>query len=286
MPELPEVETVVRSLQHAVVGRTIVGVRLKETDFIEDPEALERFLPGCRISRVTRRGKFVVLELERSVEAGARRFLLVHLGMTGRLVTCRPEEVVAPHTHVFLALDDGSELRYADVRRFGRIRLTTDSEMPEGLLRLGPEPLEITAAEFLRIFSGRRAMIKALLLNQKVLRGLGNIYTDEALWRARIHPRRLASNLKREELRRLRRALQGVLREAIRLRGSSVSDYVDAQGRRGEYQRCHRVYQREGKRCFRCGTFIRRIIVAGRSSHFCPRCQPTPRRSGLRRRVG
>lgn len=286
MPELPEVETVVRSLLPAVVGRTIVGVRLKETDFIEDPAALKRFLPGCRISGVVRRGKFIVLELEQAVPAGARRFLLVHLGMTGRLVTCRPEEGVAPHTHVFVALDDGRELRYTDIRRFGRIRLTTDSAMPEGFLRLGPEPLEITAAEFLRIFSGRRAMIKALLLDQRVLRGLGNIYTDEALWRARIHPWRLASKLAQEELRRLHRAVQSVLREAIRLRGSSVSDYVDAEGRRGEYQRRHRVYQREGKACFRCGTAIRRIIVAGRGSHFCPRCQPPPRRSALRRRIG
>jgi formamidopyrimidine-DNA glycosylase len=142
---------------------------------------------------------------------------------------------------------------------------------------LGLDPLEATEPEFVEQLEGRRARIKALLLDQTVLRGMGNIYTDESLWRARINPMRLASSLKKPDLRRLYEAVQAILKEAIRLRGSSISDYVDCAGQRGEYQLRHRVYQREGKRCVRCKTTIRRVIVAGRSSYFCPRCQPAPR---------
>jgi formamidopyrimidine-DNA glycosylase len=143
--------------------------------------------------------------------------------------------------------------------------------------KLGIDPLEATLADFAGKLRGRRAMIKALLLDQHVLRGMGNIYTDESLWRARIHPMRIGATLKDGELRRLLRAVRLVLNEAIRLRGSSVSDYVDSEGLPGEFQLRHRVYQREGKSCFRCGASIRRVIVAGRSSHFCPRCQRAPR---------
>jgi formamidopyrimidine-DNA glycosylase len=142
---------------------------------------------------------------------------------------------------------------------------------------LGLDALEASEAEFIAKLRGRRARIKALLLDQRVLRGMGNIYTDESLWRARIHPMRLGANLKDEELRRLHRGVRNVLTEAIRLRGSSISDYVDSQGQPGEFQRRHRAYQREGKKCFRCGTLIRRAIVAGRSSYFCPKCQAAPR---------
>jgi formamidopyrimidine-DNA glycosylase len=197
-------------------------------------------------------------------------------------VTCPPEARVAPHTHVFLSLDDGRELRYTDVRRFGRMAILTDGARAEALGSLGLDPLEATENEFLAKLHARRARIKALLLDQHVLRGMGNIYTDESLWRARIHPMRLGANLTTSELRRLYRAVRRVLTEAIHLRGSSISDYVDSQGQPGKFQRRHRVYQREGQKCFRCGASIRRATVAGRSSHFCPRCQPTPR--GRRRR--
>jgi formamidopyrimidine-DNA glycosylase len=142
---------------------------------------------------------------------------------------------------------------------------------------LGLEPLEATEEEFRARIQSRSAHIKALLLDQRVLRGIGNIYADESLWRAKIHPKKLGAKLTDDELRRLRRAVQSILREAIRLRGSSISDYVDLDGGRGRFQQRHRVYQREGKKCFRCGALIRRIIVAGRSSHFCPHCQPAPR---------
>jgi len=278
MPELPEVETVVRGLQAVLPGRRILGVRLGKTDFIDDPAALERELPGARIQRVRRHGKFLVFDLE-SGEAGANRrsvLLLIHLGMTGQLMTV-PAEAPAPlHTHVFFSLDDGRELRYTDVRRFGRIRIFSNGQA-DVLGGLGLDPLEASEAEFVAAVHARRAQIKALLLDQHVFRGMGNIYTDESLWRARVHPRRIGANLRRVELRRLYRAMQDVLNEAIRSRGSSISDYVDAEGQRGEFQLKHRVYQREGKRCFRCKAKIRRIIVAGRSSYFCPRCQRAPR---------
>jgi formamidopyrimidine-DNA glycosylase len=197
--------------------------------------------------------------------------------MTGQIVTCPPEARVAPHTHVFLALDDGREVRYTDIRRFGRIAILADDSREKVLGPLGLDPLEATENEFCAQLHARRARIKALLLDQHVLRGMGNIYTDETLWRARIHPMRLGANLTSGELRRLYRAVRGVLTEAIRLRGSSISDYVDSEGQPGQFQRRHRVYQREGKRCFRCGASIRRALVAGRSSYFCPRCQPAPR---------
>ena len=277
MPELPEVETVARGLRAVLPGRRILGVRLGTTDFIEDPAALERDLPGSRIGGVRRYGKFLLLDLESSNGSARRSSLLIHLGMTGQIVTCPPEARVAPHTHAFFALDDGRELRYTDIRRFGSIRLLSDGAGETALGSLGLDPLEATEAEFLAQLRGRRARIKALLLDQHVLRGMGNIYTDESLWRARIHPMRLGANLKDDELRRLYRAVRHVLTEAIRWRGSSISDYVDSQGRKGWFQQRHRVYQRKGKKCFRCGAAIRREIVAGRSSYFCPHCQPAPR---------
>ncbi len=278
MPELPEVETVVRGLQAVLPGRRILGVRLGKTDFIDDPAALEERLPGSLISRVRRHGKFLVLELVPTSKNGDRLDLLVHLGMTGQLVTQARETPAPPHTHAFLELDDGRELRYTDIRRFGRIALLPESQRETVLGRLGLDPLEASEDDFRGRLAGRRARIKALLLDQHVLRGMGNIYTDESLWRARIHPARLAVNLDPVTLRRLNRAVRRVLNEAIELRGSSISDYVDAEGRRGEFQFRHRVYQREGKKCYRCGALIRRVIVAGRSSYFCPRCQPAPRR--------
>jgi formamidopyrimidine-DNA glycosylase len=288
MPELPEVETVVRSLQGALPGRRILEVRLGKTDFIEDPAALEEKLPGSRIARVRRHGKFIVFELESKNGSAEARTLLIHLGMTGQIRACAPEEPVAAHTHVFLSLDDGREMRYVDIRRFGEIRLRENGAQAGALEHLGPDPTAVSEEKFTEQIRSRQARVKALLLDQRVLSGIGNIYADESLWRARIHPRRVGANLSKEEHRRLYRAVRDVLSEAIRLRGSSISDYVDADGNRGEFQMRHRVYQREGKKCFRCKALIRREIVAGRSSHFCPRCQRPPRmKAGARkRRVG
>jgi formamidopyrimidine-DNA glycosylase len=277
MPELPEVETVARGLRTVLPGRRILSVRLGKTDFIDDPAALEQTLPGSRIIAVRRHGKFLVLDLERASAGDGRPSLLIHLGMTGQLVVCPSEAPVIPHTHVLVPLDDGRELRYTDVRRFGRMRIVEDGDHKSTLGELGIDPLEATEEEFSSKLRGRHARIKALLLDQRVLRGMGNIYTDESLWRAHIHPARLGSTLKPAELRNLHRAVRAVLLEAIRLRGSSISDYVDSEGQRGEFQLRHRVYQRTGKKCFRCRTKIRRAIVAGRGTHFCPRCQPPPR---------
>lgn len=284
MPELPEVETVVRGLQSVLPGRRILSVRLGKTDFIDDPAALQEFLPGRRIAGVRRHGKFLLVDLEPTTSSKNHFSLLVHLGMTGQFTVRRADEPALPHTHAFFALDDGRELRYTDIRRFGRMLVTRDRLEESILGPLGIDPLEANDEQFREQLAGRRARIKALLLDQRVFRGMGNIYTDESLWRSCIHPMRLAASLRRDEVRRLYRAVRGVLLAAIRLRGSSVSDYVDSDGQRGEYQMRHRVYQREGKKCIRCGASIRRAIVAGRSSYFCPRCQRPPRRRTRRRK--
>ncbi len=283
MPELPEVETVARGLRMVLPGRGIVRVRLSaKTDFIEDPASLERDLPGTRVVSVARYGKFLVIELECARAASGPIALLIHLGMTGQIVICPAEAPVVAHTHAFFTLDDGRELRYTDIRRFGRIRILTDGERESVLGPLGVDPLEASEKEFRGAIGARRARIKALLMDQRVFRGMGNIYTDESLWRAKIHPKRLGANLNAIEMRRLYRAVREILTEAIRLRGSSVSDYVDSEGQRGEFQLRHRVYQREGKKCFRCGGVIRRAIVAGRSSFFCGKCQAAPRIKRIR----
>jgi formamidopyrimidine-DNA glycosylase len=287
MPELPEVETVVRGLRLSLPGRAIVEVRFGKTDFVDNPAEIAERLPGTRIANVTRLGKFICIGLEAGAPSAALTappsllYFIIHLGMTGQLTVIRSCESVAPHTHGFFVLDDGRELRYTDIRRFGRMLLVPESGLADFNERLGKEPLEISAEEFCRYFGSRRARVKALLLDQRVLRGIGNIYADESLFRARLHPARIAENLSRKQLLALHRTVRQVLEEAIRFRGSSVSDYVDSEGNRGKFQLRHRVYQRDGKPCFRCKAKIRRVIVAGRSSHFCPRCQPAPRsRSG------
>ena len=286
MPELPEVETIVRGLRTVLPGRTILSVRLGKTDFIENPPALAELLPGRRIEKIERLGKFISLELSAGPDAKnpeQQLDLVVHLGMTGWLGVRRPDDPVAPHTHAFFELENGRELRYTDIRRFGQILLVPAEGKGAFSERLGREPLEISADEFNRRLAGRRARIKALLLDQSVFRGIGNIYADESLWQARIHPARLAARLNSAELARLRTAIRRVLQHAIQDRGSSISNFVDAEGRPGEYQRRHRAYGREGKPCFRCGTKIKRSVIAGRSSYFCPRCQRPPRSSASAR---
>ncbi|HYU21828.1 MAG TPA: bifunctional DNA-formamidopyrimidine glycosylase/DNA-(apurinic or apyrimidinic site) lyase [Candidatus Dormibacteraeota bacterium] len=284
MPELPEVETVARGLRQAILGRRILSVTLGKTDFIDDPAALEQHLPGRQIEAVERYGKFMLLRLsaggENRVAANgdaAPASLLVHLGMTGQIAPSPAGQPLEKHTHVCLLLDDGRELRYTDARRFGRIAYLTKELLAEELSGFGADPLEVSKEEFADRICGRRARIKALLLDQSALRGVGNIYADESLWKAKIHPARLGANLSRKQTHTLRRVLQDILRKAIVLRGSSISDFLDAEGEPGEYQRHHRAYGREGKNCCRCKTLIRRAIVAGRSSYFCPRCQPSPR---------
>lgn len=284
MPELPEVETVARGLRLTILGRRILSVTLRKTDFIDDPSLIERHLPGRRVEAVERYGKFMLLRLSGAQDGedspngdDAPAALLVHLGMTGQIASTAAEKPWEKHTHAGFALDDGRELRYTDARRFGRLAYLTASTLPGELESFGADPLEVTAKEFAGVVRSRRSRIKALLLDQTVLRGVGNIYADESLWRARIHPAKIGANLSPKQLAVLRRALQEILKKAIRLRGSSISDFVDTDGEPGEYQQHHRAYGREGEKCYRCGSIIRRAIVAGRSSFFCPKCQPSPR---------
>ena len=285
MPELPEVETVARGLRRTIVGRRILSVRLGKTDFIDDPAALEQHLPGRKIEAVERYGKFMLLRLSPVHRVGsppangdvAPAALLVHLGMTGQITPNPAAQPCVKHTHACFLLDDARELRYTDARRFGRLAYLSAGPLAEELSKFGADPLEISVEEFVKQARTRRARIKALLLDQSFLRGVGNIYADESLWRAKIHPARLGTSLKKNDAARLHRVLREILEKAIVLRGSSISDFLDADGQPGEYQRHHRAYGRESAGCYRCGTRIRRAIVAGRSSYFCPKCQPAPR---------
>ena len=281
MPELPEVETVARGLQKTILGRRIVSIALGKTDFIDDPTALEEHLPGRRIETVERYGKFMMLRLsplENAVATYANgkaepASLLVHLGMTGNLTSRAAHEPHEKHTHVWMLLDDGRELRYTDPRRFGRMAYLAGDAISEELQRFGADPLLVTAEDFAMRIRSRASRIKALLLDQSVLRGVGNIYADESLWRAKIHPARVGANLSVAQTTALRRLLQEILKKAIAMRGSTIADFQDPNGEPGEYQKRHRVYGREGHPCSRCGA----IIVAGRSSYYCPKCQPARR---------
>jgi len=187
--------------------------------------------------------------------------------MTGRLIVSEPDAEIVKHTHAVVKLKSGREMRFVDPRRFGRLSVAHDFDAG------GSEPLEVDVDTFKRMFRGRKTPMKSALLNQKLLRGVGNIYADESLFRAGIRPRRRASTISREALERLFTAIQEVLREAIALGGSSVSDYVDSNGEEGFFQLQHRVYGREGEPCLVCDTPIKRIVIAGRSSHYCPHCQ-------------
>jgi formamidopyrimidine-DNA glycosylase len=279
VPELPEVETIVTGLQRRVAGDMIdsVWIGSRRQPLKSSPAAIAGALEGKRILRVHRAGKHIVFDLEETnVDKGERSLngrkrpahWVVHLGMTGRMVVTDPAADIAKHTHLIAKLSSGRELRFVDPRMFGKI-----SVHPAGFDPGGVEPLEVSEDRFIELFRGRKTPIKSALLNQKLLRGVGNIYADETLFRAGIRPRRPASALSRAELAKLYRAVREVLREAIALGGSSISDYVDSDGEAGEFQMQHRVYGREGEACSVCGSAIRRVVIAGRSSHYCPKCQ-------------
>ncbi|MDY6875312.1 MAG: DNA-formamidopyrimidine glycosylase [Chloroflexota bacterium] len=274
MPELPEVETVARGLRASLVGRTIIGVEVRWARSVVSPSptVFARRLMGQTVTGVGRRGKWVVITLS----GGGT--LLVHLRMTGKLILERGESTGDRHTRVSFSLDDGRNLRFSDQRKFGRLHLMDE---PAGVLgELGPEPLsdEFTAARLGGMLARRRGRIKPLLLNQRFLAGLGNIYTDEALWRARIHPLRQAAGLTPVDVRRLHRAIQSVLRAAIAAGGTTLPDatYQQVDGRSGEFSDRLAVYGRVGQPCPRCGTTIERFRVSQRGTCFCRRCQPLP----------
>ena len=276
MPELPEVETVANGVHERVQGQRIQSVWTSgKPQTFKSPEGeIAEVLTGARIGGVRRVGKTIVMTLERE---GKRRpgdgnpvpaEFLIHLGMTGRLLVSSPGVPMPPHTHAVLTLSGGNQLRFVDARRFGRL-----SVRMEAYGGPGAEPLTISEADFAALFRGRRTPIKAALLNQSLLHGVGNIYADESLFRAGIRPRRQAGGLTRAELLKLRKALIEVLNHAIQLGGSSVSDYVDADGVRGFFQLEHKVYGRAGETCKDCGAALKKLIVGGRTTIYCPHCQ-------------
>lgn len=272
MPELPEVETVKRSLGKKLVGRKITGVTiyLPKVIHLQDPEEFEQQIISKQITGLSRRGKYLLINLT------GKLTLVIHLRMTGQLVFKKPTRPVK-HTHVVFKLDDDHELHFIDTRQFGRIILTPSESIKTlpGLKDLGVEPLgDKFSRSFLRgELRRRRSKIKSLLLDQTFIAGLGNIYVDEALHRARINPQRTASSLTPREVANLYHAIREVLKEGIENRGTTFRDYVDGDGRAGNYQELLRVYNREGQPCLNCETKITRIKLGGRSSYFCPRCQ-------------
>ena len=309
MPELPEVETIARGLAKRVTGDVIESVWLgSKREPLKSPAAeIAAMLESKRIAGVRRVGKHIVFDLENTgtaqkprrseqspsartnrsrktareplhhakqvkdpspqVDTNSSAQWIVHLGMTGRMLVSDPQAELEKHTHAVVGLASGRELRFVDPRRFGRLSVAHGFHAP------GSEPLEVEMDRFIALFHGRKTFIKSALLNQKLLRGVGNIYADESLFRAGIRPRRRASTLSRKHLAKLHAAVKEVLREAIALGGSTVSDYVDADGEAGFFQLEHRVYGREGEPCLVCKTPIKRVVIAGRSSHYCPNCQ-------------
>src|SRR5438034_9323888 len=264
MPELPEVETIARGLTKRVAGDVIASVWLgsKPEPLKSSAAEIAAALEAKRITGVRRSGKHIVFDLLPTSNGAKPAQWIVHLGMTGSMQVCSPDSDREKHTHAVVSLASGRELRFVDPRRFGRLSVIEKFEAP------GKEPLEISASDFAKLFRGRKTPIKSALLNQKLLSGVGNIYADEALFRARVRPRRRAASLTRDEFKRLHSSLKRVLKEAISLGGSSISDYVDSNGEEGFFQLKHRVYGREGEPCLACKTRIKRIVIAGRSSHY------------------
>jgi formamidopyrimidine-DNA glycosylase len=271
MPELPEVETIVRGLRRSLEGRMFASATIRWPRTLAKP-AVDEFLVqivGRRVLAVGRRGKYLRLLLDRGC-------LLIHLKMSGRLLVAAPDATPDEHVHAVFDLENGEQLWFRDVRKFGRVYLVDHEQEVTG--GLGPEPLAetFTLAEFRELLSHRSGRLKPLLLNQEFLAGLGNIYADEALFAAGLHPLRKADTLDKAEEEQLYRAIRQVLRDAIVGRGTTLRDggYTDAQGEAGSYQEQIFVYGRGGEPCRRCHSTIERIVVGGRSSHFCPSCQP------------
>lgn len=286
MPELPEVETVRRTLAGALPGKRIAGVEVLDPKSVEplSPGDFGRTIRGRVLTGIGRRGKYLLLFMSPPL------LMTVHLRMTGALVHADPAQPSRNHLRLLFHLDDGTQLRFHDQRRFGRVRLVEtegageawEAKVEYGAVpgkgfppALGPEPF---SPAFTEVYLGqslreRRASIKAILLDQRLVAGLGNIYADECLFRAGVHPARPASGLSREEVKRLHAAIRDVLEEAIRYRGTTFSSYVDGRGMPGRYAERLRVYRRDGQPCPECGTPVERMRIGGRNTRFCPRCQ-------------
>jgi formamidopyrimidine-DNA glycosylase len=281
MPELPEVETIRRQLAALVAGRTVVEAEVLDPLWCAPraPAEIERELRGSRIEALGRRGKYLITELEQD------RFLVMHLRMTGNLVWVPAEEDTSgrPHLRVRLVLDSGDRLLFVDMRRFGTGIVLHGRDELDGYLgsRLGPEPLDeaFTTDVLKRQAAGRKAPVKAFLLDQGRVAGIGNIYADEALFRARIHPLKPAGRLRRDELERLREGIVASLEAGIDAAGASIDRYRHVDGRRGAMQERFLVHRREGEPCPRCGTPVVKLRAAGRGTYICPHCQRPPRRA-------
>ncbi|MBN2199625.1 MAG: bifunctional DNA-formamidopyrimidine glycosylase/DNA-(apurinic or apyrimidinic site) lyase [Candidatus Aminicenantes bacterium] len=268
MPELPEVETIARGLARRFVGRRILRCRHLSPHLLEGRgRSVLRALRGRRILDIRRRGKHLIFV----VDGGY--VMVFHLKMTGQFLASAAEDTRDRHTHLVLSFDRGRELRFRDTRKFGRLRLArkdAQAALPKGL---GPEPLEVGRNRFLELLGRRRGRLKSLLLNQGFVAGIGNIYADEILFEARLSPVRPASGLEPSEAQRLWSGMRRILSRAVTCGGSSIRDYTDADGRPGRFQFEHKVYGRAGRPCPRCGVPIRRLVIGGRSTHFCPFCQ-------------
>jgi formamidopyrimidine-DNA glycosylase len=271
MPELPEVETIVRNLSSKLKGLEISSVKIIYPPVLRKKKpSLINDLKGRKVVSVRRRGKMLLINFERNLS------LLIHLKMTGQLLFYPREEPLDKHTHFILSFkDENKELRFRDVRKFGFISCirNLDISCADELKNLGPEPLEIDFPLFKKLFQGRKARLKSLLLNQNFIAGIGNIYADEILFQAKLHPLTPASHLGDDDLQRLLKAMRDVLRKAIVHKGSSIRSFTNAEGKRGKFQNYHQVYGRESQSCFICGEKIKRLRLGGRSSSFCPRCQ-------------
>ena len=268
MPELPEVETIIRSLSPKLKGLEVTSFKLHFPDVIgnNDKKILEK-LRGKKIIGLRRRGKWILIDFDHDLS------LLCHLKMTGQFHFCPSKNPIDKHTHFVLSFKDKKEeLRFRDVRKFGSISCHSTSEVLN-FPQLGPEPLELSFSRFRRLFQGRRGRLKCLLLNQNFLAGIGNIYADEILFEAKLHPLTPVFLLGEEELRILWKAMRFVLRKALKSRGTSIRDFKDAEGQEGDFQHHLRVYGKESVPCSRCGKRIERLRLSGRSSFFCPRCQ-------------
>jgi len=267
MPELPEVETIVRSLQKQIVEKKIVRVRVILRRIIKgDAEDFINLVSGTIIQKVWRRGKMLVIDLSKG------KSILIHLKLSGQLVWILANAPIVKHTHLILELSGGYQLRYLDVRQFGYLCLT-DASLVGELTPSGADPLEISKDEFNKLIQSRKTRLKPFLLNQSFIAGIGNIYADEILHKAGIHPCQHTYTLNKMQITRLYQVMQEVLRQAIEQKGSSISDYVDSSGQKGNYQEYHQVYQREGQPCFTCHEKITRVKIGSRSSYFCPHCQ-------------